>query len=202
MGLGCSAGMASWALACPSIRRPPATPLPCPRPQLCAQPVPSRPAVRPAAAVHHEQADATVRCSGPLGCTRPHGGCVLARVHVPRSMHATCPCRQARALVHVPGRPECLFDVPATPCPLSSAPCSAPPAPVAALLSPVLWRLNTPDRFDMYRCVVSSAALTCTAYTMYVLLRRSCAAAVCCVRLPKASLACTETLKHLTLLCC
>ncbi|PSC67135.1 Serine threonine-kinase chloroplastic [Micractinium conductrix] len=26
----------------------------------------------------------------------------------------------------------------------------APPAPVAALLSPVLWRLNTPDRFDMY----------------------------------------------------
>ena len=26
----------------------------------------------------------------------------------------------------------------------------APPAPVAALLSPILWRLNTPDRFDMY----------------------------------------------------
>ncbi|KAL4422647.1 hypothetical protein ABPG75_008844 [Micractinium tetrahymenae] len=26
----------------------------------------------------------------------------------------------------------------------------APPAPVAALLSPVLWRLNAPDRFDMY----------------------------------------------------
>jgi len=26
----------------------------------------------------------------------------------------------------------------------------APPKPVAALLSPVLWRLNTPDRFDMY----------------------------------------------------
>ena len=26
----------------------------------------------------------------------------------------------------------------------------APPAPVAAFLSPVLWRLNTPDRFDMY----------------------------------------------------
>lgn len=26
----------------------------------------------------------------------------------------------------------------------------APPAPVAALLSPVLWRLNNPDRFDMY----------------------------------------------------
>lgn len=29
-------------------------------------------------------------------------------------------------------------------------PCRAPPAPVAALLSPVLWRLNAPDRFDMY----------------------------------------------------
>ena len=28
--------------------------------------------------------------------------------------------------------------------------CSAPPAPIAALLSPVLWRLNAPDRFDMY----------------------------------------------------
>ena len=26
----------------------------------------------------------------------------------------------------------------------------APPAPVAAFLSPVLWRLNGPDRFDMY----------------------------------------------------
>ncbi|PRW20521.1 Serine threonine- kinase chloroplastic [Chlorella sorokiniana] len=26
----------------------------------------------------------------------------------------------------------------------------APPAPVAALLSPILWRLNVPDRFDMY----------------------------------------------------
>lgn len=30
----------------------------------------------------------------------------------------------------------------------------APPAPVAALLSPVLWRLNQPDRFDMYSCGV------------------------------------------------
>ena len=28
--------------------------------------------------------------------------------------------------------------------------CRAPPAPVAAFLSPVLWRLNQPDRFDMY----------------------------------------------------
>lgn len=28
--------------------------------------------------------------------------------------------------------------------------CRAPPAPVAALLSPVLWQLNAPDRFDMY----------------------------------------------------
>ena len=28
--------------------------------------------------------------------------------------------------------------------------CRAPPKPVAALLSPVLWRLNCPDRFDMY----------------------------------------------------
>ena len=28
--------------------------------------------------------------------------------------------------------------------------CRAPPKPVAALLSPVLWRLNAPDRFDMY----------------------------------------------------
>jgi serine/threonine protein kinase len=26
----------------------------------------------------------------------------------------------------------------------------APPRPVAALLSPILWRLNSPDRFDMY----------------------------------------------------
>eukprot|EP00192_Tetraselmis_astigmatica_P008809 CAMPEP_0117659130 /NCGR_PEP_ID=MMETSP0804-20121206/6261_1 /TAXON_ID=1074897 /ORGANISM="Tetraselmis astigmatica, Strain CCMP880" /LENGTH=662 /DNA_ID=CAMNT_0005465753 /DNA_START=305 /DNA_END=2295 /DNA_ORIENTATION=+ len=26
----------------------------------------------------------------------------------------------------------------------------APPAPIAALLSPVLWNLNNPDRFDMY----------------------------------------------------
>jgi serine/threonine protein kinase len=26
----------------------------------------------------------------------------------------------------------------------------APPLPVAALLSPILWRLNSPDRFDMY----------------------------------------------------
>lgn len=37
---------------------------------------------------------------------------------------------------------------PLTPAPLC---CSAPPAPVAALLSPVLWQLNGPDRFDMYR---------------------------------------------------
>lgn len=26
----------------------------------------------------------------------------------------------------------------------------APPVPVAAALSPILWRLNNPDRFDMY----------------------------------------------------
>ena len=26
----------------------------------------------------------------------------------------------------------------------------APPVPVAATLSPILWRLNNPDRFDMY----------------------------------------------------
>ena len=26
----------------------------------------------------------------------------------------------------------------------------APPVPVAAILSPILWRLNNPDRFDMY----------------------------------------------------
>lgn len=26
----------------------------------------------------------------------------------------------------------------------------APPIPVAATLSPILWRLNNPDRFDMY----------------------------------------------------
>ncbi len=28
--------------------------------------------------------------------------------------------------------------------------CRAPPPPVAALLSPVLWLLNSPDRFDMW----------------------------------------------------
>ena len=28
--------------------------------------------------------------------------------------------------------------------------CRAPPVPLAAFLSPVLWRLNQPDRFDMY----------------------------------------------------
>jgi hypothetical protein len=28
--------------------------------------------------------------------------------------------------------------------------CRAPPRPLAALLSPILWRLNSPDRFDMY----------------------------------------------------
>ena len=27
---------------------------------------------------------------------------------------------------------------------------SAPPLPLAATLSPILWRLNSPDRFDMY----------------------------------------------------
>ena len=26
----------------------------------------------------------------------------------------------------------------------------APPLPLAATLSPILWRLNSPDRFDMY----------------------------------------------------
>jgi len=26
----------------------------------------------------------------------------------------------------------------------------APPLPVAAMLSPILWQLNNPDRFDMY----------------------------------------------------
>ena len=26
----------------------------------------------------------------------------------------------------------------------------APPPPVAAMLSPILWQLNCPDRFDMY----------------------------------------------------
>ena len=26
----------------------------------------------------------------------------------------------------------------------------APPIPVAATLSPILWQLNNPDRFDMY----------------------------------------------------
>lgn len=28
-----------------------------------------------------------------------------------------------------------------------------PPKPVAALLSPVLWQMEHPDKFDMYRCV-------------------------------------------------
>ena len=32
----------------------------------------------------------------------------------------------------------------------TSLACSAPPLPLAAFLSPVLWRLNQPDRFDMY----------------------------------------------------
>ena len=27
---------------------------------------------------------------------------------------------------------------------------SAPPPPVAAALSPVLWQMNLPDRFDVY----------------------------------------------------
>ena len=36
------------------------------------------------------------------------------------------------------------------PCLLLCLLCRAPPAPVAALLSPVLWQLNAPDRFDMY----------------------------------------------------
>lgn len=31
----------------------------------------------------------------------------------------------------------------------------APPVPVAATLSPILWRLNDPDRFDMYSVGVS-----------------------------------------------
>ena len=30
-----------------------------------------------------------------------------------------------------------------------------PPAPVAAFLSPVLWRMEVPDRFDMYSCGVT-----------------------------------------------
>lgn len=30
-----------------------------------------------------------------------------------------------------------------------------PPAPVAAFLSPVLWRMENPDRFDMYSCGVT-----------------------------------------------
>lgn len=33
---------------------------------------------------------------------------------------------------------------------MSSQTPKAPPAPVAAFLSPVLWQLNSPDRFDMY----------------------------------------------------
>lgn len=31
----------------------------------------------------------------------------------------------------------------------------APPVPVAATLSPILWRLNNPDRFDMYSAGVT-----------------------------------------------
>ena len=34
--------------------------------------------------------------------------------------------------------------------PTHPPPRSAPPVPVASLLSPVLWQLNAPDRFDMY----------------------------------------------------
>lgn len=30
-----------------------------------------------------------------------------------------------------------------------------PPPPVAAFLSPVLWRMENPDRFDMYSCGVT-----------------------------------------------
>ena len=30
-----------------------------------------------------------------------------------------------------------------------------PPLPVAAFLSPVLWRMEAPDRFDMYSCGIT-----------------------------------------------
>ena len=36
----------------------------------------------------------------------------------------------------------------------------APPLPVAALLSPILWRLNRPDKFDMYSVGVLFLQLT------------------------------------------
>ncbi len=33
---------------------------------------------------------------------------------------------------------------------MSTSTPTAPPAPVAAMLSPILWQMNKPDRFDMY----------------------------------------------------
>lgn len=37
-----------------------------------------------------------------------------------------------------------------------------PPAPVAAFLSPVLWVMERPDRFDMYSCGVTLLQLAFT----------------------------------------
>lgn len=33
---------------------------------------------------------------------------------------------------------------------MSTQTAKPPPAPVAAFLSPILWQMETPDRFDMY----------------------------------------------------
>lgn len=38
----------------------------------------------------------------------------------------------------------------------------APPRPLAALLSPILWRLNSPDRFDMYSTGITFLQLVFT----------------------------------------
>jgi hypothetical protein len=42
-----------------------------------------------------------------------------------------------------------------------SFPRSAPPKPLAALLSPVLWNLFNPDRFDMYSVGVTLLQMAC-----------------------------------------
>lgn len=39
--------------------------------------------------------------------------------------------------------------------------CRAPPKPLAALLSPVLWNLFNPDRFDMYSVGITMLQLAC-----------------------------------------
>lgn len=87
--------------------------------------------------------------SHPSPCCSPAGSqhCALG---LGACFYGGAPTEQSR-LTGPDGHPKHRSPqpLPLPPPPLARL-CRAPAAPVAALLSPVVWALNSPDRFDMY----------------------------------------------------